>query len=557
MTEQSLTVSALSETVREWLPVATMADLRLLRDPNATRFVELLGYYTKGDGGGGSFYWNDSSTSSDNGGTVILPTGHSGAGRWVRVVNDGVYRAAQFGAIVGQSAATITAAGNAAIDAAEAAGGGIVEFPEGSFEVNASLATDGTKDIWLRGQGWSTIITTSTASCIPIDFGDTSADRTADIRVTDLRVTGAAGTSHGIRFKRLHNVRIENVRVNNMGGNGVELDRCYATWFDRVYSNNNTGSGFHAGPYSTVGNDMMIFENCRALANGAKGFHIEEACDGTVFTRCDMEGNAIGLQVDGGANLTSVVGILQCYFENQTGANVSIAEDAGAARVDCVEFIGNVVNPGTVSAATNCVAFGDVQVARISGNHFSTSNVTASSSIRQLLGGPNKYSSCSGPFASSEPIQFMVSAVGAALNVGFKAVGNTTYQRVGTPYAGNKLVLSNNLLMTGDAAGTQDDTSAASSAIMVGPNAGRIVRCAAGGGASLSLVLRWDAGGNFAVGNGAPATNATDGFLYVPACAGTPTGAPTAFTGLAPIVVDSTNNKLYFYSGGAWRDAGP
>jgi len=53
------------------------------------------------------------------------------------------------------------------------------------------------------------------------------------------------------------------------------------------------------------------------------------------------------------------------------------------------------------------------------------------------------------------------------------------------------------------------------------------------------------------------ATTATDGFLYVPTCAGTPTGTPTAITGMAPIVVNTTNNKLYFYSGGAWRDAGP
>jgi hypothetical protein len=60
------------------------------------------------------------------------------------------------------------------------------------------------------------------------------------------------------------------------------------------------------------------------------------------------------------------------------------------------------------------------------------------------------------------------------------------------------------------------------------------------------------------VGAGAAlATNATDGFLYVPSCAGTPTGTPTAITGGIPIVVDSTNNKLYFYSSAAWRDAGP
>lgn len=69
--------------------------------------------------------------------------------------------------------------------------------------------------------------------------------------------------------------------------------------------------------------------------------------------------------------------------------------------------------------------------------------------------------------------------------------------------------------------------------------------------------VRLDTSGNFIVNTAAIATTATNGFLYVPSCAGTPTGTPTAYTGRVPIVVDSTNNKLYFYSGGAWRDAGP
>jgi hypothetical protein len=60
-----------------------------------------------------------------------------------------------------------------------------------------------------------------------------------------------------------------------------------------------------------------------------------------------------------------------------------------------------------------------------------------------------------------------------------------------------------------------------------------------------------------AAGSGTLATNATTGFLYVPTCAGTPTGVPAGVSGYAPIVVNTTNNKLYFYSGGAWRDAGP
>jgi hypothetical protein len=73
-----------------------------------------------------------------------------------------------------------------------------------------------------------------------------------------------------------------------------------------------------------------------------------------------------------------------------------------------------------------------------------------------------------------------------------------------------------------------------------------------------SEVMRVTSDSNIVAGaSAALATTATNGFLYVPTCAGTPTGTPTAITGMAPIVVNTTNNKLYFYSGGAWRDAGP
>ncbi len=47
-------------------------------------------------------------------------------------------------------------------------------------------------------------------------------------------------------------------------------------------------------------------------------------------------------------------------------------------------------------------------------------------------------------------------------------------------------------------------------------------------------------------------TTATDGFLYVPSCAGIPAGTPTAQTGTVPICVDDTNGKAYIYTGGAW-----
>lgn len=69
----------------------------------------------------------------------------------------------------------------------------------------------------------------------------------------------------------------------------------------------------------------------------------------------------------------------------------------------------------------------------------------------------------------------------------------------------------------------------------------------------LETVVEYDGKGNIALGKQAAlATTDTDGFLYVPNCPGVPTGVPTGVTGLVPLVVDSTNQRLYAYLGGAW-----
>ena len=60
--------------------------------------------------------------------------------------------------------------------------------------------------------------------------------------------------------------------------------------------------------------------------------------------------------------------------------------------------------------------------------------------------------------------------------------------------------------------------------------------------------------GNVIVGTAALATTATDGFLYIPTCAGVPTGVPSTKTGRCPMVYDTTNNKLYVYNSG-WKGA--
>lgn len=72
-------------------------------------------------------------------------------------------------------------------------------------------------------------------------------------------------------------------------------------------------------------------------------------------------------------------------------------------------------------------------------------------------------------------------------------------------------------------------------------------------GGAMTQKMRISNLGNIVAGaEVALATTATDGDLYVPSCAGVPTGVPSGYTGKIALRMDATNNKAYIYSGGAW-----
>lgn len=74
----------------------------------------------------------------------------------------------------------------------------------------------------------------------------------------------------------------------------------------------------------------------------------------------------------------------------------------------------------------------------------------------------------------------------------------------------------------------------------------------AGSTGSSTEKIRVPGAGGLVIGTAAIATSATDGFLYIPSCAGTPSGVPTTRTGTVAMVYDTTNNKMYVYNG-AWK----
>ncbi len=99
-------------------------------------------------------------------------------------------------------------------------------------------------------------------------------------------------------------------------------------------------------------------------------------------------------------------------------------------------------------------------------------------------------------------------------------------------------------------------TSSATAPVFV-PTTGSTTTGIGGTSGNISMVVsgaeaaRFAANKNVVLNSAAIATNATDGFLYIATCAGTPTGVPTAFTGRVALVYDTTNHQFWIYDG-AW-----
>lgn len=84
--------------------VDSIVSLRGLSGSHLNGAVQVLGYYSPADSGGGLFYWDSASTDTDDNGLVILPTGRSGAGRWLRVWDTALGMSVKWFGAVGNAA---------------------------------------------------------------------------------------------------------------------------------------------------------------------------------------------------------------------------------------------------------------------------------------------------------------------------------------------------------------------------------------------------------------------------------------------------------------------
>jgi hypothetical protein len=371
----------------------------------------------------------------------------------------------------------------------EAAGGGILFFPVGTYLLTSKIVISADTDFWIQGTGDQTcIIKHRVAGDVAIQIGDTTAQRTADIQLNGFLVDGDGTTSHAVLVQRVQNGFYHDFRIQNCGGDGLRLDRCYATSVSRVRVGTCGGHGIHATQaISNFGNDHLILLDNLLLGNTGTGIYIEGAAPGLFIMYNDIEGNGVGLQIDTGYLVaqSEAVMVMSNYFENQVGRNVDVGNDAGSPtgnRQIEISFIRNIVNPGSGTAADNGCDFNRCKRSEIIGNHFSRSDFTIGSLSDTVVYGNNKYSSCTGPSGATDPMRTIYNPGGGyATNYAVHVGGGwDTRMRFGAPYSGAAAVIGMNLKMTNTTTGELDNTARDGSSLVTHLNGASVYRATAG-----------------------------------------------------------------------------
>jgi hypothetical protein len=237
-----------------------MKNLNTEIEANAT--VELLGYYSKGDGGGGTFYWDSTSIEDDNGGTIIEATGVVD-GRWIRNYS-GAVNVKLFGAI-GDGVADDTTAVQAALDS-----GYDVFIPDGIFCVAGSLYVSSNQRVFGTGTIKGINPTTPNTVLVRIENKiNVKWEVNIDTNQTDTTVTADNKVRYSIfisnsRYVYVADISIINSRVGypiyvtGTSSNGIDPD---TTGSKHIFFDNVTVDGLETDQADGGDVNQLIFKS--------------------------------------------------------------------------------------------------------------------------------------------------------------------------------------------------------------------------------------------------------------------------------------------------------
>jgi len=204
-------------------------------------------------------------------------------------VQDEVYGA------IGNGTTDDTTAIQSALDAATAAGGGIVFFPEGTYLITDTL-TNGVQNIIICGVGLSSTIKQTIDTKHGINVGEHNGVVIRDLRILTSGYVVSAG--NGIHSDMAGNLLIYNVVCQDFY-NGFYIDTRTLVTQSQVYLVNcNAFSNQAIGFYINKGTDVVL-SKCRGLSSGSHGAYIYE-CSGLIVDACLFLSNTgSGIMFDG------------------------------------------------------------------------------------------------------------------------------------------------------------------------------------------------------------------------------------------------------------------
>lgn len=293
------------------------------------------------------------------------------------MVSGAPFNILDYGASTSASAATNSAAIQAAIDAAFAAGGGEVVIPTGVYDIGTTglLVKNRVMLVGLGGiafgndssaEAQAGAIIKYTGSSYAVAFGDGTYNCYGG-GARNIGLYGNATGVNGIAIKGASGgsstgVILDNVLVNNFTGNGVECGP-YAFIGDMRHVNvRNCNNGF----YLVAENNRYNLSGCDA--NGCDVGFLLGAGSGTTQSGIQLFGGRcenirVGVQVTAP---TAVVGIYGIYIEAFTERGILCNNSA-----QTVTIIGSTINGS--SALGSCIAIFNGGFCTILGNEFTGS----------------------------------------------------------------------------------------------------------------------------------------------------------------------------------------
>ena len=194
----------------------------------------------------------------------------------------------------------------AALDALPATGGQVVLL-DGTFNCEATCGRN-ISNVAVRGQGNSTILTTSTADLTFLSFVGASGTELTGITIADMQIDGANVSDHGIYFEYVDKSLIQNVYSRrHASGTGIRLTGIVLTSsdFNRIIGNTcseNTYNGIYL--YSNSNNNIITGNTCQG--NTDCGIYLYPSNNNTVTgnTCSENTNNGISLYINSNNTVT-------------------------------------------------------------------------------------------------------------------------------------------------------------------------------------------------------------------------------------------------------------